>query len=175
MLLGTCIECVPCSVGDFMCLVETSSTMKPTSLIGYAERRVCRDDSFWILCLALRKMVLPSSVVYIETYTPMGRPFFFVEASSYPTTFTNWLNLRMHSQAEPTKWVSAPPSTMAKWFSTVANLLMKWMLALTTQVLTWRLVCIISRHVCTLSSAELSMRRFAIGYCRGRVGLGGTL
>src|SRR5210317_1775734 len=64
---------------------------------------------------------------------------------------------------------------MAKWLSTVANLLMKWMLALTTQVLTWRLVCIISRHVCTLSSAELSIRRFAVGYCLGRVGLGGAL
>src|SRR5210317_178307 len=81
----------------------------------------------------------------------------------------------MHSQAEPTRWVSAPPSTIAKWLSTVANLLMKWMLALTTQVLTWRLVCIISRHVCTLSSAELSMRRFVVGYCLGRVGLGGVL
>src|SRR5210317_1316629 len=81
----------------------------------------------------------------------------------------------MHSHAEPTKWVSAPPSTMARWLSTVANLLMKWMLALTTQVLTWRLVCIISRYVCTLSSAELSMRRFVVGYCLGRVGLGGAL
>src|SRR5210317_1162185 len=81
----------------------------------------------------------------------------------------------MHSHAEPTKWVSAPPSTMARWLSTVANLLMNWMLALTTQVLTWRLVCIISRHVCTLSSAELSKRRFAEGYCRGRVGFGGAL
>src|SRR5210317_1226818 len=80
----------------------------------------------------------------------------------------------MHSHAEPTKWVSAPPSTMARWLSTVANLLMKWMLALTTQVLTCRLVCIISRHVCTLSSAEFSMRRFAVGYCRGSVGLGGA-
>src|SRR5210317_1907094 len=80
----------------------------------------------------------------------------------------------MHSHAEPTRWVSAPPSTMAKCLSTVANLLMKWMLALTTQVLTWRLVCIISRHVCTLSSTELFMRRLAVGYCRGRVGLGGA-
>src|SRR5210317_1756327 len=81
----------------------------------------------------------------------------------------------MHSQAEPTRWVSAPPSTIAKWLSTVANLLMKWMLALTTQVLTWRLVCIISRHVFTLSSTELSMRRLAVGYCRGRAGFEGTL